>query len=104
MLFKSLLELPDLRNTSIDLLFTKVDQLDQKLSMQPINNWWPDYSGNPHSADDVIRYFTDKFLSLNQNSKRNISVVAINLTDTESVESYVKTAVSTAGYTSPISL
>ena len=81
MLFGSLLKPPCFTKTAIKLLFTKVDQLDYKLSTYPIKIWWPDYSGDPHSANDVIQFFTNKFMSLNQDSKRHISVHTVNLVD-----------------------
>ncbi|MCJ1386116.1 hypothetical protein MMC17_009241 [Xylographa soralifera] len=89
-IFESLFKLQHFQDTTIDLLFTKVDQLDHKLNVHPIRNWWPDYYGDPRSANDVIRYFTDKFLSLNRDGNRRISVTALNLTDSENVEAYVE--------------
>ena len=57
--------------------------------MHPVKDWWPDYYGDPQSANDVVRFFAEKFLSLHRNSERRISVSAVNLIDTAGVESYM---------------
>ena len=84
-LFKHLLETHWFKKSRIVLLLTKVDQLQSILSYQPIQDCWPDYRGDPKSETDVIRYFTARFLSMNADRERLISVKCVNLIDEEAV-------------------
>ena len=73
-LFESLCNLHQFRATSIILLFTKIDLLPRKLAISPINEYFPDFDGDPTSLEDVKAYIAMQFLTLNRQSEKKIEV------------------------------
>lgn len=67
-------------DTSIVLFFTKIDCLEGKLATSPVNNYFPDFSGDPTYLEDVKDYIEMRFLSLNQDPKNKIDVYFTTLT------------------------
>lgn len=63
MLFESLSNSQWFRNSSIILLFTKLDRLGPKLKTSPLENTFPDYSGGS-DIEAAKTYITEKFMAL----------------------------------------
>ena len=89
-LFQHILETHWFKDSRIMLLLTKVDQLPSVLVHNPVHDWWLDYHGNAQSEADVTSYVTRKFLSLNADRERLVSVHCINLIDTEEAHRLIK--------------
>lgn len=66
-------------NTPIVLFFTKIDCLETKLATSPFNEYFPEFTGDSTSLQDVKAYITMRFLSLDQDSNREIDVYFTNL-------------------------
>ena len=68
------------KKTHIVLLFHKVDVLRNKLETAPIEEYFPSYSGGK-DFDAAKSYFSDRFLTLNQNDHKPISVYFTDIED-----------------------
>jgi GTPase SAR1 family protein len=60
-----------LKNTPIIIFFNKFDVLEEKLKTVKLNSFFKNY-GDENSADKVIQYFKNLFLSTNLNKERDI--------------------------------
>ena len=85
-LFKSIISLAWFKESTITLLFTKLDLFEEKIKEIPICDYFPDYTGCSNDSTAGLRYFIDKFLSLNKSRDRRIEVSYANVTDTKGFE------------------
>ena len=90
MRFASVMKRPWFKNNRVILLLNKADQLEDVLSQHQIQDYFPDYSGDPQSESDVIQYFTTKFLAINVKKERRIVVRVIDLMDTKGVHQFLR--------------
>lgn len=81
-LFQSLTGLSRFRESSIILLFTKLDLFNRKIEESPITDFFPDYGGALDDSKDALRYFASKFLLRNRFANRKINVLFTDATDT----------------------
>ena len=89
-LFNSILNSRWFKQCKIVVLLTKLDRLGDLLKQHPIQDWWPDYVDNSQSETEVVQFFTEKFLSCNTNTERQIVVTALSLIDTEAVHQFLE--------------
>lgn len=73
-LFDSICNARWFKSSSLVLLFTNMDCLQDKLATSPVKEYFPDFSGNQTSFQDVKNYFQQRFLSINQDPERKIDV------------------------------
>ena len=89
-LFDSIVNSRWFKDSRTHILFTKLDLLPDLLSQDPIQEWWPDYIGDPQSETDLVEFFAERFRSCNRNEKKEIAVKAINLIDTQKVHQWLE--------------
>jgi hypothetical protein len=83
--FESLLNTAICLTTStIVLLFNKADIFREKIKQSPISDFWPDYRGCEGDYDAAIKFFTEKFCTMQQpEDRREIYVYYSDATNTE---------------------
>ena len=89
-LFDSIANSGWFKQRNIVLSLTKLDCLVDALKRHSIQDWWPDYVGDPQSETEVVQFFTDKFLSYNTNKERKVVVKALSLIDTNTVYRFLE--------------
>lgn len=74
-IFDSICKSRRLAKTSIVLFFTKIDCLETKLATSPFNEYFPEFSGDSTSLEDVKDYIRMRFLIMDhEHSTRKIDV------------------------------
>lgn len=69
-------------STETALIFTKCDKLAAKLKTTPMKKFFPDFEGGD-DLQNARAYITDRFISLNQHSDKNISIYYTSIADDE---------------------
>jgi guanine nucleotide-binding protein subunit alpha len=82
MLFESICNSQWFIRTSIILFLNKIDLFKQKLSVSPLKDYFPDYTGDPGSYKQASEFFQDSFKRLNRNPSKDIYIHFTNATDT----------------------
>jgi len=72
------------RDTAMILFLNKRDLFEDKISRVPLNVCFPEYDGI-NAYKEGIKYISDKFLAMNQNSGKNIYIHVTCATDTECI-------------------
>lgn len=91
-LFADTINSPYFTNTPIILFLNKIDILKRKLKTSPIKNYYPGYSGDPYSVQQICDFIKNIYISQNLNQSRQIYVHNTCATDTESMK-FVMSAV-----------
>ncbi|KAL8828373.1 MAG: hypothetical protein Q9191_002629 [Dirinaria sp. TL-2023a] len=86
--FESLITRGDwLRKATIVLLLNKTDIFREKIKQVSVREHWPDFNGPEGDYDAALKFFTEKFCSLQRKEdSRNVYVYCANLTNTEDSE------------------
>lgn len=63
-----------LRGREIVLFFHKMDKLERKLKISPINLWFKEFEGDPNCVDDVKNFFSVIFRQFAERDDRDISI------------------------------
>lgn len=84
MLFEALCNSKWFKNTPFILFLNKVDLLEEKLTRSPIQEYFPNYEGNPTLVNEVLDYFEGLLLNLNRTLK-SIYVHRTCATDTKAM-------------------
>ena len=71
-MFESVLALSWFKQSAITLLLTKLDLFEKKIKEKPIREYFPDYTGRSDDSAAGLRFFVDKFLSLDRSKNRKI--------------------------------
>jgi guanine nucleotide-binding protein G(i) subunit alpha len=67
--------------TSIILFLNKIDIFKEKIKTSPVSKYFPDYNGGSN-YDEAIKYFSNRFTSLNQSKEKKVYVYYTCGTDT----------------------
>lgn len=86
LLFESICNSRWFHSTLIILFLNKIDKLERKLAISPINRYFRDFSGDARNVDDAFTYFKNLFLALNKNQRRPIYVHPTCATDTQTMK------------------
>lgn len=70
-------------NSSIFLLFTETDLLEEKVQHISIKDFFPSFQGNPHKLEDVQEFIFQMFVNCVQDKSRVLYHHRITTTDTE---------------------
>ncbi|KAG1456872.1 hypothetical protein G6F56_006736 [Rhizopus delemar] len=91
-LFDSICNSRWFEKTSIILFLNKKDLFIQKLSISPLTDYFPDYTGDLNDYDKACQYFAQRFLCLNSSEEKQVYPHVTCATDTEQIK-FVMTAV-----------
>lgn len=91
MLFDSISNSKFFVGTPLILFFNKIDRLKEKLKVNPMSNYFPDFEGGSSYAAACV-YFSKRFTSLCRDETKNIYTQFTCATNTNQV-SFVMTAV-----------
>jgi len=67
------------------LFMNKKDLFDKRIKVSPLNKYFPDYTG-PNEYDPCIKYFREKFMSINKSPKKQFYSHETCATDTKNIE------------------
>ncbi len=84
-LFQSIVNSERFLKTTMILFFNRVDLLQRKLAISPIDKYFPDFSDDTLSLEAVKAYIATKFVSLIERPEINIQVCFADMTDAESL-------------------
>ncbi|CAE7580437.1 GNAT3 [Symbiodinium microadriaticum] len=86
-LFSSVCKNPHLKGISIILFLNKSDLFREKIARVNLCDvpQWTDYSGAPHSFDEGVDYFINKFIGTNRDRHRDIFYQVTCATDTSNI-------------------
>lgn len=82
MLFESLINGHWFKRKPVILFLNKIDIFREKLSICPISNHFPDYTGGDTNEKAAMQYFADRFCGINRSREREIYIHYTNATDT----------------------
>ena len=82
-LFEQEINKPRLKQTTIVLLFTKLDLFAAKTHNSPIDQTFPDFNRDNDDLEAARRFFTDKFFSIIKDPLKQIHVFCTDLTDSD---------------------
>ncbi|BFZ61559.1 hypothetical protein YB2330_002631 [Saitoella coloradoensis] len=82
MLFDSICNSQWLIQTSIILFLNKIDLFREKISVSPINRYFPDFQGDQTDYSVASKFFQKKFVGVNRNPAKDIYSHWTNATDT----------------------
>eukprot|EP00095_Tigriopus_kingsejongensis_P008199 maker-scaffold895_size84271-snap-gene-0.23 protein:Tk08199 transcript:maker-scaffold895_size84271-snap-gene-0.23-mRNA-1 annotation:"guanine nucleotide-binding protein gq subunit alpha" len=86
-LFQTILEYNWFMSTTVILFLNKKDLLEEKLKKKGIKPYFPEFEGPDHDYDAAIKFFSEKFRSLNRFPKeRDIYTHPTDATDTENIK------------------
>ncbi|KAL6451628.1 CAG1 Guanine nucleotide-binding protein subunit alpha [Candida maltosa Xu316] len=68
-LFDSLCNSKWFANTPFILFLNKIDLFEEKVSRNPIKNYFPDYNGKADDVNENIKFFETNFLKINRTNK-----------------------------------
>lgn len=85
-LFANTINSPYFKDTPVILFLNKIDILERKLKTSPIKDYYPAYSGDPYSAEEVCEFMRQLYVCQNLNPLRQVYVHNTCATDTESMK------------------
>ena len=88
--FDSVLSLTYFKRSTLILLLSKLDLLQEKLSYSTVKQYFPDYIGADDDSEAVQKFFVDKFRTIARKWDRDFRIYCTNLTDTDSFRPTLK--------------
>ncbi|KAM0794156.1 G-protein alpha subunit-domain-containing protein [Usnea florida] len=90
LLFDSILSLTSFKRSTIILLLSKLDLLQEKVFHSSVKDYFPDFNGADDDREAAQEFFVNKFLTIARKRCRNVRVYCTNLTDTDSFRPILK--------------